>query len=442
MFIEPVVRSSKYLATVVLLAAVGWPQQTISSLDRGRAQDMLTVVAGEVRKHYYDPKFHGVDWNAKVAEAKQKIEKSASMNMALSHIAAALDTLNDSHTFFLPPQHMARTDYGFQYQIVGDRCFVTRVRAKSDAEAKGVKTGDEIVTLNGFNVNRDDLWKIQYVFSVLRPQAALQLLLQDPSGAQRKIEVAAKIHEGKKVTDLTREGGSDIWDVIRQRETEEHLMRARYAEYGDQLLVLKVPEFFFSAMEVGEMIGKAKKRPNLIIDLRGNPGGSVDTLKYMVSGLFDKEVKIADRVGRKETKPEVAKAEHNPFGGKIVVLVDARSASASELLARVMQLEKRGVVIGDHSSGSVMESERYNEKIGVDTVIFYGASITEWNLLMSDGKSLERTGVTPDEVVLPTAQDLAAGRDPVLARAAALLGVKVTPEEAGKAFPYEWSPEN
>jgi carboxyl-terminal processing protease len=441
MFTEKAIRSARLLAVVGLLASLTWPQRQpqMSSFERARALDMLQVISSDLKKHYYDPKFHGVDWDTKAAETKKQIETTNSFNMAMSHIAAALDALNDSHTFLLPPQHAYHHDFGFQYQMVGDRCFVTRVRPKSDAETKGVKAGDEILGINGFSVTRDDLWKLQYAFSILRPQPGLRLELQDPSGTQRQVDAMAKIRETQRVKDLTE--GSGFWDLIREMENEEHMMRARYLEVGDQLLVLKVPEFSFSMGEVESMIGKARKHTNLIVDLRGNPGGAVDTLKYLVGEVFDKEVKIADRRGRKDAKPEVAKALHNPFTGKIVVLVDARSASAAELFARIIQLEKRGTVIGDRSSGSVMESKHYEEKLGMDTVIFYGASITEWDLIMADGKSLEHVGVTPDEIVLPSALDIANGRDPVLAHAADVLGVKLSAEDAGKAFPYEWPPE-
>jgi C-terminal processing protease CtpA/Prc len=271
----------------------------MSSLERGRALAMLQVISGDVRKHYSDPKFHGVDFDSKVADARQQIEKATSFNMAMSHIAAALDNLNDSHTFLIPPQHAYRHDYGLQYQIIGNHCFVTQVRPKSDADTKGVKPGDEILTINGFDVNRGNFWKVRYVFSVLRPQAGLRLGLQDLSGAQRQVDVLAKIQEEKRVRDLTAEsGGADFWDLVRKDESEEHLMRARYKEVGDQLMILKVPEFFFSVGEVEGMISKARKNPNLIIDLRGNPGGSIDTLKYLVGGMFGKEVKIADRGGK------------------------------------------------------------------------------------------------------------------------------------------------
>jgi C-terminal processing protease CtpA/Prc len=231
MFINHILIKKLVPLGLAFLACTAWSQQ-ISKLDRGRAEDMLKTVGDEVRKHYYDPKFHGLDWDAKLEQTKQQVNQANSFNMAMSHIAAMLDGLNDSHTFFLPPQHAYRHDFGWKYQIIGERCFVTRVRPNSDAQAKGVKPGDEVLTLNGFTPDRNSLWKMQYVFSALRPQPALQLGLQDPAGIRRQVEVAAKIRELKRVTDLTSDaGGSDIWDLIREEETNEHLTRTHTAEY-------------------------------------------------------------------------------------------------------------------------------------------------------------------------------------------------------------------
>jgi C-terminal processing protease CtpA/Prc len=68
----------------------------------------------------------------------------------------------------------------------------------------------------------------------------------------------------------------------------------------------------------------------------------------------------------------------------------------------------------------------------------YAVSVSEADLIMTDGQSLERLGVTPDEIVLPVAADLASGRDPVLARAAEIAGATLSPEQAAKLFPYQW----
>jgi C-terminal processing protease CtpA/Prc len=158
-----------------------------------------------------------------------------------------------------------------------------------------------------------------------------------------------------------------------------------------------------------------------------------------VVGYFVGEpIKIGDVKTRKETKQMMSKKVGGNFDGKLIVLIDSDSASAAELFARVMQLQKRATVIGDRSSGSVMESRQYRRQLGTDTVVFYGTSITEADIIMTDGQSLEHVGVTPDELVMPSQEDLAKGRDPVLSRAASLLGVNLDPEKAGKLFPIEW----
>jgi carboxyl-terminal processing protease len=430
-----VVRSSTAVSTIIiaLLTANGWGQK-LSSYDRGRAQEMLHEISSDIKKHYYDPKFHGVNWDAKVAEMKQKINASDSMPRAMSEVAAALDALNDSHTFFLPPRHAYRHDYGWQAQMIGDRCFVLRVRPGSDGETKGVKPGDELVGLNGFAPNRENFGKMQYVFNTLRPQPGLRLDLRSPTGEQRQLDVAATVIEEKREV----LGSAFLWEEIQQEKTTAYLGRAQFSELNGEVGILKFPRFFFAEKEIDEMIDKARKHKALVLDLRGNPGGSVETLKYLIGGFFEKEVKIGDRVGRSEHQPMIAKPHGQPFTGKLFVLVDSRSGSAAELFARVVQIEKRGTVLGDRSSGSVMEAKRYTYASGIGMVAFYGASITDADIIMTDGKSLEHSGVIPDEVMLPSAEDLAHGRDPVLSRAAEIVGAKLSPSAAGKLFPYEW----
>ena len=152
--------------------------------------------------------------------------------------------------------------------------------------------------------------------------------------------------------------------------------------------------------------------------------------------MFENNLKIYDRVQRDSTKSISAKGRHHDaFTGRLVVLVDSGSASASELFARIIQLEKRGFIMGDRSSGMVMEARLYRHEISVDTDNFYGTELSISDLIMTDGKTLEHVGVEPDILILPTAQDLALHRDPVMAKAIGLIGVKLTPEEAGSMFP-------
>jgi len=235
-------------------------------------------------------------------------------------------------------------------------------------------------------------------------------------------------------------GLNDNYNLMFEQEKMRHSLLSRHVELSD-VMIWKMPAFILTDGEADHLIDLARKHRALVLDLRDNPGGYLTTLEHMVGGLFDHDIKVNVRVTRKGEKTEVAKSRgKSTFSGDLFVLVDSRSASAAEILARVIQLEHRGTVLGDHTSGSVMEALHFPFSSGMDIKIFYGASVTVANILMADGKSLEKVGVTPDLILLPTGSQLAEGQDPVLSRAAELAGVKLDATAAGKLFPYEWTP--
>lgn len=433
------------LISVVCLLACGSLQvataQSVSGADRDRGRSMLKAIKEDIKKHYYDPAYGGMDVDARFAAADEKMKQAASLGQVFGIIAQAMVDLKDSHTFFVPPTRITKTEYGWQMQMVGDDCYVTAVKPGSDAEVKGLKVGDAIVSVDGFGPTRDNMWKMQYLYYTLNPKPGMRLVVRSPQGQERQLDVLAKVSQGKQMLDLTLgDGGNDFFNILREAANESRLNRHRYYELGEELIIWKMPAFDLSEEKVDEMMGKVAKHKALVLDLRGNPGGAVVTLQRLAGHFFDRDLKIADRKGRKEMKPMIAKTRGKEvYGGKLVVLLDAESGSASELFARLVQLEKRGVVVGDRSAGAVMQSRQHSHKYGVDIVSFFGSSITEADIIMADGGRLEGVGVAPDESVLPTAVDMAARRDPALSRAAELVGVKVTPDKAGALFPTEWS---
>src|SRR4029079_19011941 len=122
------------------------------------------------------------------------------------------------------------------------------------------------------------------------------------------------------------------------------------------------------------------------------------------------------------------------FTGPLVVLVDSATGSAAEMIARVVQLEKRGAVIGDRTAGAFMTARMFPHTIGIDAIAFYATTISIGDVRMADGGSLEHVCLVPDERALPTGADLAASRDPFLSRAIVRLGGDITPEDAGRLY--------
>ena len=420
-------------STVLIGSSSDVHAQGLGPHDRDNARAMLKAAKDDLKKNYYDPALRGMDLEARFKDAEEKLQQATTRDQLMIIVAQTLLDLNDSHTYLLPPSRAARVQYGWDMQMIGDNAFVVAVKPKSDAELKGLKPGDQIMAVDGYRPTRDNMWKMYYRYYALMPSRSIRVVVQSPGESQpRELDLLAKVERGSTVTD---------WENVFVRYLRERrdVSEDRVVEIGKEVMIWKMTSFEVSETFVDDIMGKARNFKTLIIDLRGNGGGYVDSLTRLVGHVFDHDIKIADLKGRKEMKPVLAKTRGaGGFKGDLIVLVDSDSGSASELFARVVQLEKRGQVIGDRTSGSVMVAKHYDHQHGVGAILYFGTSITIADMIMADSKSLENTGVTPDLVLIPEGANLAAKRDPVLSHAAKLAGATLEPEKAGSLFPKVW----
>jgi C-terminal processing protease CtpA/Prc len=351
--VVPIVLALAVIAAVVGVSAQQPEQQKIKPQQWDLVEGMLKSIHEELKKNYYDSSFHGLDVDARYKDYTQRIKKAETLGDAFRVVAAYVSGLNDSHTYFVPPRRSYIADYGYRMQMVGDACYVTEVRPGSDAEQK-IHPGDQIISLDGYAISRGDLWQLDYYLHQVAPKPVTGMEVRSPSGETRKVMIATKYTKREEHSVFAGAMDSDFWSQKRERETEQQLMRQRFVEQGE-VMFWKMPAFAVEESEVDRMIRIARTHKTLILDLRGNPGGYVTTLSRLVGSVMDHDVTIATRVMRKGQKPEVAKSRGDSvFTGSLIVLVDSKSASAAELFARVVQLEHRGTVVGDRSSGSVM----------------------------------------------------------------------------------------
>ena len=396
---------------------------SISSYDRGASLTMLHHVKADLKNNYYDKTFRGMDVEAVFDEAEKNLKNATSVNAAVAVIAEVLMRLDDSHTTFVPPDRKTQVDYGWFATMVGDEPYVATVVAGSDAEKKGLAPGDRILAWNRYEVSRKNLWQINYLYRFVRPQQLQRVLVRKPDGTERAYDIASKVEV---------RGRMDMDDLFNLIVQSLSVTDNREVTVGDTFLWRYTS--FLDPDEVDRVMKKAKKSKSLVIDLRGNGGGNVEALRKLVSQVFDRDIQVAVEKSRKGDKAMVAKGKKDAFTGPLTVLVDSGSGSASEIFARVVQLEKRGAVIGDRTAGAVMTAQIFPHTVGIDALAFFATSITVGDVRMSDGASLEHVGVTPDEIALPTAADLAGRRDPILSKALAAFGAQVSAEQAGGLY--------
>ncbi|MGC4013718.1 MAG: carboxy terminal-processing peptidase [Luteolibacter sp.] len=152
------------------------------------------------------------------------------------------------------------------------------------------------------------------------------------------------------------------------------------------------------------------KIDGLLLDLRGNGGGSVEEARR-IAGFFmgnGPVLQEKDRLGRIETLPSGQRAIYR---GPMAVLVDRQSASASEILAGALQDYRRAVIVGDHTTfgkGTVQEPidlaqmmPYLSNRDGVGTL-----KLTSKRFYLPSGASTQINGVTSD-IAMPGRYDAA-----------------------------------
>ncbi len=168
------------------------------------------------------------------------------------------------------------------------------------------------------------------------------------------------------------------------------------------------------AQDVAKEVKKLKEENvgGIILDLRGNGGGSLYDVVQMV-GLFIKDGPVCQVRGRDE-KPSVLK-DNDPgvlYDGPLTVMVDGTSASASEIFAAAIQDYKRGIIVGSASTygkGTVQRMIPLNPDggisiIGNKTEELGNVKLTLQKFYRVNGGATQLRGVTPD-IVFPDRYD-------------------------------------
>jgi C-terminal processing protease CtpA/Prc len=432
--------------------------------DRSFYKSILKEIKNDIKDKYYDPKLTGINIEEKAKDSVELIGKAKSIEEMRDIIGHFSLSFEDFHLLFIPPRNTFKIEYGWEMMFIGDKALVTQVDQGSDADRKGVKAGDQIYMVDGFIPTREDFWKLKYLYELVNPKTSLVVILIKPNGNKYRVELKAKVTENKLTYGTTQLDRRNI--MIEDQNTYDKKTKQLQNDKIPGLFVWKLPSLQVSRIAIDKTIDKVRKAKSLILDLRGNDelsesiwktiirsnqiNGLIPTINqnnviendtseiaflWLCSYFFNDVVSIAEVKRRNNTKTlKTRDRDKDVFHGEIVVLIDSGTGAESEMTARILQLEKRAKVIGDKSAGSVMKTEFFSSRLGADTFIPYGMNIPIGDIIMKDGQRLEKIGVTPDEKILPTSLDLLNKRDPVMARAAQILGFSLTTEDAGNLF--------
>jgi carboxyl-terminal processing protease len=158
-----------------------------------------------------------------------------------------------------------------------------------------------------------------------------------------------------------------------------------------------------------------------VLDLRGNPGGALQAVVTLASGFVDQNhATIGYEVDRaRHQTPLTAQPLGLLDGVPVVVLVDHDTASGAEILSAALQEAQVATLVGAKTAGSVGVANQLSMPDG--SVL----QVTEQRFVSPSGTQLDGVGITPDQQVEMTEEDLQNDRDPQLQRAVQILAQKL-----------------
>lgn len=370
-------------------AAEAAVQATAPSRDRARMNGrVFDTVWNTVRRLYYDPGLHGVNWDAARATYRPQALAAADDRALYRTLGGMLDLLDDDHAAALSPAAARRQDQLRTRRAVmgmtlsrqdGDVWRIESVRARSPAEAAGVLPGWLLRTIDG------QPWDADTDFEDGR---ALQLDLTDETGALIRLSVVPRLMDPVPAfsADASRPG----------------------------VVVLRIEGFEAGLGRwLGQQLSDLPPETDVVLDLRANPGGLLLEADAALSCFLPVRQPWATRVSR-NGRPVVLSVMPGcggltaPVSNDVALLVDGASRSAAELTPAALQEAGRALVVGEHTAGAVLISQ--------DTRLPDGGRLTlsRADYITAGGVRLEKRGVAPDIVVVRTFEQRRVGLDPAL----------------------------
>ena len=380
-----------------------------------------------VADRHYDTELHGLDWPGIGEKYRVLIEASGSRAESLEIIDRMLQELGDSHCIVgelkdaasvSSPYIFGAADPGIDLRLVAGEALVTRVKPGSSAARAGIQTGFVITAIDGAPVGemadsvsqRPPFTPSNELF--FRVQALLWALYGDPGTLVSVRYIDGQGLEGEATLERADRGnGQELFPGF----------PPVFLEYSNRALPGGVQYLSFNAFQPDtpqtliDMIESSDRNAPMILDLRGNNGGSATATLELLARFSPRRQLVYHRQSREQSEAVYVEPADYIHQGAVVILVDELSVSAAENFAGIMQKSGLATVIGQRTPGQLLWGEGF--PLGDDVM----ALIPVAEIIYPDGTSLEGVGVTPNREIELNRDSLLNGVDTQLQAAVELL---------------------